>query len=159
MKKMIVVLLSAFALLSGGDACFAQVSAARHGGVHSGRDRRPEGYSKDSWTVYYRGLKVEGASASSFVDLGDGYGKDNWKVFYCGEEVKGASASSFESLGKGRGRDNWNTYLYGERQRANAKMTRTLGGGYSKDSWTVYYRGEKIDGASPATFEVPSQRR
>ena len=65
MKKMIVVLLSAFALLSGGDACFAQVSAARHGGVHSGRDRRPEGYSKDSWTVYYRGLKVEGASASS----------------------------------------------------------------------------------------------
>lgn len=68
MKKMIVVLLSAFALLSGGDACFAQVSAARHGGVHSGRDRRPEGYSKDSWTVYYRGLKVEGASASSFVD-------------------------------------------------------------------------------------------
>lgn len=89
MKKMIVVLLSAFALLSGGDACFAQVSAARHGGVHSGRDRRPEGYSKDSWTVYYRGLKVEGASASSFVDLGDGYGKDNWKVFYCGEEVKG----------------------------------------------------------------------
>ena len=140
MKKMIVVLLSAFALLSGGDACFAQVSAARHGGVHPGRDRRPEGYSKDSWTVYYRGLKVEGASASSFVDLGDGYGKDNWKVFYCGEEVKGASASSFESLGKGRGRDNWNTYLYGERQRANAKMTRTLGGGYSKDSWTVYYR-------------------
>ena len=104
MKKMIVVLLSAFALLSGGDACFAQVSAARHGGVHSGRDRRPEGYSKDSWTVYYRGLKVEGASASSFVDLGDGYGKDNWKVFYCGEEVKGASASSFESLGKGRAR-------------------------------------------------------
>ena len=70
MKKMIVVLLSAFALLSGGDACFAQVSAARHGGVHSGRDRRPEGYSKDSWTVYYRGLKAEGASASSFVDMG-----------------------------------------------------------------------------------------
>lgn len=148
MKKMIVVLLSAFALLSGGDACFAQVSAARHGGVHPGRDRRPEGYSKDSWTVYYRGLKVEGASASSFVDLGDGYGKDNWKVFYCGEEVKGASASSFESLGKGRGRDNWNTYLYGERQRANAKMTRTLGGGYSKDSWTVYYREREVEGAA-----------
>ena len=152
MKKMIVVLLSAFALLSGGDACFAQVSAARHGGVHPGRDRRPEGYSKDSWTVYYRGLKVEGASASSFVDLGDGYGKDNWKVFYCGEEVKGASASSFESLGKGRGRDNWNTYLYGERQRANAKMTRTLGGGYSKDSWTVYYREREVEGAAAGSF-------
>ena len=94
----------------------------------------------------------QGASASSFVDLGDGYGKDNWKVFYCGEEVKGASASSFESLGKGRGRDNWNTYLYGERQRANAKMTRTLGGGYSKDSWTVYYREREVEGAAAGSF-------
>ena len=131
MKKMIVVLLSAFALLSGGDACFAQVSAARHGGVPPGRARRHEGYTMLSCPVYYRGLKVEGASASSFVDLGDGYGKDNWKVFYCGEEVKGASASSFENIGKG----------------------------YGKDAWSVYYRGEKIDGASPATFEVPSQRR
>ena len=130
MKKMIVVLLSAFALLSGGDACFAQVSAARHGGVHPGRDRRPEGYSKDSWTVYYRGLKVEGASASSFVRLGGGYGKDKWKVFFHGRKVGGASASSFENIGKG----------------------------YGKDAWSVYYRGEKIDGASPATFEVPSQR-
>ena len=130
MKKMIVVLLSAFALLSGGDACFAQVSAARHGGVHPGRDRRPEGYSKDSWTVYYRGLKVEGASASSFVGLGGGYGKDAWTVFFQGRKVGGASASSFENIGKG----------------------------YGKDAWSVYYRGEKIAGASPATFELPSQR-
>ena len=131
MKKMIVVLLSAFALLSGGDACFAQVSAARHGGVHSGRDRRPEGYSKDSWTVYYREREVEGAAAGSFVNLGGGYGKDAWTVFFQGRKVGGASASSFENIGKG----------------------------YGKDAWSVYYRGEKIDGASPATFEVPSQRR
>ncbi len=131
MKKMIVVLLSAFALLSGGDACFAQVSAARHGGVHSGRDRRPEGYSKDSWTVYYREREVEGAAAGSFVSLGGGYGKDAWTVFFQGRKVGGASASSFENIGKG----------------------------YGKDAWSVYYRGEKIDGASPATFEVPSQRR
>ena len=96
MKKMIVVLLSAFALLSGGDACFAQVSAARHGGVHPGRDRRPEGYSKDSWTVYYRGLKVEGASASSFENIGKGYGKDAWSVYYRGEKIDGASPATFE---------------------------------------------------------------
>ena len=130
MKKMIVVLLSAFALLSGGDACFAQVSAARHGGVHPGRDRRPEGYSKGSWTVYYREREVEGAAAGSFVSLGGGYGKDAWTVFFQGRKVGGASASSFENIGKG----------------------------YGKDAWSVYYRGEKIDGASPATFEVPSQR-
>lgn len=73
-------------------------------------------------------------------------------MFYCGEEDDGASASSFESLGKGRGRDNWNTYLYGERQRANAKMTRTLGGGYSKDSWTVYYREREVEGAAAGSF-------
>ncbi|MFQ7387519.1 MAG: DKNYY domain-containing protein [Alistipes sp.] len=48
-----------------------------------------------------------------------------------GRKVGGASASSFENIGKG----------------------------YGKDAWSVYYRGEKIDGASPATFEVPSQRR
>ena len=131
MILMLVGLLSAFALLSGGDACFAQVSAARHGGVHSGRDRRPEGCSKDSWTVYYREREVEGAAAGSFVSLGGGYGKDAWTVFFQGRKVGGASASSFENIGKG----------------------------YGKDAWSVYYRGEKIDGASPATFEVPSQRR
>lgn len=187
MKKMIVVLLSAFALLSGGDACFAQVSAARHGGVHPGRDRRPEGYSKDSWTVYYRGLKVEGASASSFESLGKGRGRDNWNTYLYGErqranakmtrtlgggyskdswtvyyrerEVEGAAAGSFVSLGGGYGKDAWTVFFQGRKVGgASASSFENIGKGYGKDAWSVYYRGEKIDGASPATFEVPSQR-
>ncbi|MCD8275663.1 MAG: DKNYY domain-containing protein [Alistipes sp.] len=130
MKKSIVVLLSVFALLSGVDRCFGQVSATRGGGLHLGRDRRPDGYSKDSWTVYYRERKVEGASAGSFANLGGGYGKDAWTVFFQGRKISGASSSSFENIGKG----------------------------YGKDAWNVYYRGEKVRGASPGSFEVPSER-
>ncbi|MFG5857621.1 DKNYY domain-containing protein, partial [Dysgonomonas sp. Shenzhen-Wh21] len=36
------------------------------------------GYSKDDFSVYFRGEKLRGASASSFKYLGGGYGKDNW---------------------------------------------------------------------------------
>ena len=44
---------------------------------------------------------MDGASASSFEDLGGGYGKDAWSVFFEGVKVDGASASSFEGLGGG----------------------------------------------------------
>ena len=42
--------------------------------------------------MFYRGRKVDGASAMTFESLGNGYGKDAWKVFYRGGAVKGASA-------------------------------------------------------------------
>ena len=54
-------------------------------------------YTKDSWTVFYRGKPIPNASASSFENLGRGYGKDAWKVFYNGKAVKGASPSSFRT--------------------------------------------------------------
>ena len=102
MKKLMSGLLSALVLLPGGmlwsgDVRAAETCAAQsprgdhranpHGERYEERheDRRG-GYTKDSWSVYYRGRKVEGASASSFADLGGGYGKDNWKVFYEGRE-------------------------------------------------------------------------
>ena len=74
-------------------------------------------------------------------------------MFYRGRKVEGASASSFESLGNGMGKDNWHTYHYGERYDGSALSGERLGGGYSKDSWTVYYRGRKVDGASAMPFE------
>lgn len=49
------------------------------------------GYSKDNFDVYFRGRKIEDASASSFKYLGGGYGKDNWKVIYQGRVVEDAS--------------------------------------------------------------------
>ena len=71
------------------------------------------GYSKDDFSVYFRGEKLRGASASSFKYLGGGYGKDNWKVFYQGMVVKEASASSFEYSEDGYGKDNWNVFYRG----------------------------------------------
>ena len=65
----------------------------RYDGSALSGERLGGGYSKDSWTVYYRGRKVDGASAMTFESLGNGYGKDAWKVFYRGGEVKGASSS------------------------------------------------------------------
>lgn len=79
------------------------------------------GYSKDSWTVYYREREVEGAAAGSFVSLGGGYGKDAWTVFFQGRKVGGASASSFENIGKGYGKDAWSVYYRGERSTARLR--------------------------------------
>ena len=76
-------------------------------------DNRSYIYSKDAWSLYFRGLKVENASVSSFIDQGDGYGKDNWNVFYCGQKIKDASASSFEYLGNDYGKNNWKVYFEG----------------------------------------------
>lgn len=45
-------------------------------------------YAKDNWSVYYRGKKIEDASASSFKYLEDGYAKDNWNLFYRGKKTK-----------------------------------------------------------------------
>ena len=146
MKKLILGLLSALALLPGGMLRSGDVRAAETFAVQSPRrdhranphancqgeryeDRRGR-YTKDSWSVYYRGRKVEGVSDSSFEYLGGGYGKDPWKVVYQGREVPGASSSSFEELG-------W---------------------GYARDVWKVYYCGEVIPGASPATFRIPDRR-
>ena len=116
MKKLILGLLSALALLPGGMLRSGDVRAAEtfavqsprrdhranpHANCHGERyeDRRGR-YTKDSWSVYYRGRKVEGASVSSFADLGGGYGKDNWTVFYEGRKLEGASAMSFEYKGR-----------------------------------------------------------
>ncbi|CAF4680670.1 unnamed protein product [Rotaria socialis] len=113
------------------------------------------GYSKDSWTVYYMGKKVDGASANSFQSLGSGYGKDSWHVYYMGRKVDGASANSFQSLGGGYGKDSWNVYFQGRKVAgASANSFQSLGSGYGKDSWHVYLMGNKIDGASPNTFNI-----
>ena len=58
--------------------------------------RRKAGYVVDRWNVYYRGRKVEGASASSFKNLGGGYVKDAWSVFYGGVKLGAAAVLSFE---------------------------------------------------------------
>ena len=84
MKKLMSGLLSALVLLPGGmlwsgdvraaETCAAQSPRGGHRAnphgeryVERHEDRRG-GYTKDSWSVYYRGRKVEGASVSSFAE-------------------------------------------------------------------------------------------
>ena len=203
MKKLILGLLSALALLPGGMLRSGDVRAAEtfavqsprrdhcanpHANCHGERyeDRRGR-YTKDSWSVYYRGRKVEGASVSSFADLGGGYGKDNWNtyfrgeqlrpgqspdgmlgggyakdswsVYYRGRKVEGVSVSSFEYLGGGYGKDPWKVVYQGrEVPGASSSSFEELGWGYARDAWKVYYCGEVIPGASPATFRIPDRR-
>ena len=116
MKKLILGLLSALALLPGGMLRSGDVRAAEtfavqsprrdhcanpHANCHGERyeDRRGR-YTKDSWSVYYRGRKVEGVSASSFEYLGGGYGKYAWNVFYMGRKLEGVSPSAFRMPGR-----------------------------------------------------------
>ena len=167
MKKLILGLLSALALLPGGMLRSGDVRAAEtfavqsprrdhranpHANCHGERyeDRRGR-YTKDSWSVYYRGRKVEGASVSSFADLGGGYGKDNWTVYYRGWKVEGASASSFADLGGGYGKDNWTVFYEGRKlEGASAMSFEYKGRGYGKDNWNTYFRGEQLrPGQSP----------
>ena len=174
MKKLILGLLSALALLPGGMLRSGDVRAAEtfavqsprrdhranpHANCHGERyeDRRGR-YTKDSWSVYYRGRKVEGASASSFADLGGGYGKDNWTVFYEGRKLEGASAMSFEYKGRGYGKDNWNTYFRGEQLRPGQSPDGMLGGGDAKERWSEYYRARKVEGESATSFQYQDGR-
>ena len=46
-----------------------------------------EGYTKDSFRVFYKGKKIDGATASSFVVLDNGYAKDNFSTYYKGNKI------------------------------------------------------------------------
>lgn len=156
----------------------AAATESRHSGqhrdpAHSERSRRPNrprpshdcpagpherGYTVWGGALYYDGQRVEGASATSFSDLGGGYGKDPWTVFYLGRKVEGASAMNFRRVGGGYARDPWTVFYRGRKvEGASAMNFEYLGRGYARDSWAVYFKGRKID-SSPATFRMPGNR-
>ena len=150
------VILSCAALGAGSSGVVAPDDACSLVAEYAGfsRPSRGRSYAKDAWNVYYRGWKVDGASASSFEDLGGGYGKDAWSVFFEGVKVDGASASSFEGLGGGYAKDDWNVFYRGKKVKdASASSFGSLGGGYGKDDWTVFFRGGKVREASASSFE------
>lgn len=96
-------------------------------------------------TVYYNGVKVQGARASSFKDLGWGYGVDTFDVYYCGKEIN-ASTSSFKVLEDGYAKNAFDVFYYGKEVKgASASSFKVLGNGYAKDSFNTYYKGKKID--------------
>ena len=135
---------------------FAVVSAAERSQAVVGRQRG--GYTKDAWSVYYAGRKVEGLSSSGFVDLGGGYGKDAWTVVYRGRKIEGAAAQSFEYVGRGRAKVAWRSYFRGrpESDRCGAVCDPgcPLGDGYAAECGEIYFRGRKVEGAAAQSFEV-----
>lgn len=161
----------------------AQTPPTPYPGRPSHGGNMPHGrYAKDTWNVYYQGRKVDGASASSFVDLGAGYGKDTWSVYYQGRKIDAssssfvplddgyakdtwcvyyqgrkidASSSSFIPLGWGYAKDTWSVYYKGRKIKASLSSFVNLGRGYAKDAWNVYYNGEVVRDASPGSFNLP----
>ena len=72
------------------------------------------GYFKTRFNVYYGEKKLD-AIASSFVELGGGYAKDSFNVYYRGNKVEGAIASSFKYTGNGYGEDSFDAYYRGKK--------------------------------------------
>lgn len=112
-------------------------------------------YIVTDFDVYYDGMKVQGASASTFVSLGHGYGKDAFNVFYDGMKIQGASANSFELLGFGYAKDAFSVFCDGVKLNgASGHSFELLGMGYAKDAFSVFYEGRKVQGASVSSFVV-----
>lgn len=119
-----------------------------------GRNHRPS-YFVDGDKVFFQGIPVRDASASSFSILRDGYAKDNWNVYYCGIKINDASSNSFKVLGYGYSKDDWNVYYNGLKiDGASSNSFTVLSDWYAKDNWNVYYDGVKIQGASQNSFKV-----
>lgn len=121
-------------------------SRHRHGHANTDRDiQEPyKGYHKTSFSVYYGDKKIDAVS-SQFVELDYGYAKDSFSVFFLGEKIKGATCSSFEVLGGGYAKDAFSVYYYGEKvEGAFASTFRYTSNGYAEDSLNTYYRGKKL---------------
>lgn len=110
-----------------------------HGGRHSL-------YFRDNFDVYYDGVKMPGASVSSFQDLGRGYAKDAFNVYFRGRKMSKASVSSFKLLKDGYAIDAFNVYYWGrEIENASSNSFQVLSDGYARDTFNTYYRGKKLD--------------
>lgn len=104
-----------------------------------------EGYFKTSNSVLFNGRKIEGASPSSFVELGGGYAKDSFKVYFMGKPLTGASTLSMKYLGDGYASDAFSVYYLGRKvEGSTASSFKLLGRGYAEDAFNTYYRGIKV---------------
>lgn len=79
------------------------------------RNKKKGAYFKDTFNVYYNGVKMTDASASSFVDLGHGYAKDDFCVYFHGQKLEDAMPSSFKVMNDGYACDAFNTYYHGKK--------------------------------------------
>lgn len=105
-----------------------------------------EGYLKTSNSVLFNGQKIEGASPSSFTELGGGYAKDSFNVYFMGKRVSDASSFSMKYLGDGYAADAFNAYYLGRKvEGSSVSSFKLLGRGYAEDTFNTYYRGIKVN--------------
>ena len=106
----------------------------------------PDGYSKDNINVYYMGIKIEDATASSFHELDDGYAKDAFHVYFMGRNIADATVSNFELLGGGYAKDAFAAFYLGMKvEDATASSFIYIGHDMAKDAFNKYFRGKKIE--------------
>lgn len=120
--KMLVMLICF--VLATGSVVAKDGEAEQNRRIEYHQDEIEENYAKDNFYVYYNGLVIKDASASSFEILEDGYARDRFYAYYRGEKI--ANNSGLEYLGKG----------------------------YAKDRFSVYYKGVKIREVSVNSFKV-----
>ena len=126
--------------------------------------------------VFYRGIRVRGADAQSFVELGFGYAKDRHRVYMNGRQLPYVDPDGFSLVdvsgfdkygldypdiddGPAWDKESCSGYiktshnvLYHGRVLAGASASSfvDLGWGYAKDSFNAYYKGRKIDASAGA---------
>lgn len=124
----------------------ATIQKGRHHGhkKHYRNDRNK--YIVIDNEVFYRGRKLEDASAHSFSDLGHGYAKDAFNVYYKGKEIDDATAGTFTILKDGYAKDAFNAYYKGRRiEGASGASFKVMSDGYAKDSFNTYYKGRETN--------------
>ena len=96
-------------------------------------------------SVFFNGVKVKGARASSFKDLGWGYAMDTFDVYYLGEEID-ASTMNFKVLTDGYAKNSFDVFYCGKEVKgASTSSFKVLGYGYAEDAFDTYYLGKEID--------------
>ena len=96
-------------------------------------------------SVFFNGVKVKGARASSFKDLGWGYAMDTFDVYYLGEEID-ASTMNFKVLTDGYAKNSFDVFYCGKEVKgASPSSFKVLEYGYAEDAFDTYYLGKEID--------------
>ena len=80
---------------------------------YGGYPQVPMKYEVIGSSVFFNGVKVKGARASSFKDLGWGYGMDTFDVYYLGKEID-ASTTNFKVLTDGYAKNSFDVFYCGE---------------------------------------------
>lgn len=128
---------------------------AYNNGDGYGHGQQAPSYHMSSFEVFFAGKKVQGATASSFKDLGHGYGKDAFSAYYYGVKIPQSTGSSFEVLEGGYSKDAFHVYFEGESvENSSGNSFKYLGSGYGKDAFHVYFRGQLIEGAMSSSFKI-----